>query len=360
MNSIQNLKKRARVMISTTHNPWFNLATEEWIFNSLDENTQTLFLWRNHDTVVIGRNQNPWSECNLTRMETDGVGLARRTSGGGAVFHDLGNTCFTFLSPKAGYDREQNTTILLDALKKLGVIAEASGRNDLVLSPKILAQAGLFLDDPAPRKVSGSAFRETQKKSFHHGTLLLKTDLSRLANYLTPHPKKLLSKGRTSVRSRVMNIDEILSGITHERLVSAMVEAFLDFHQTEAEIENLDHSSLQKLPELNSIFEKFSSWDWRFGHAPQFEQTLAEYFSFGMFELHLNSEEGRIAHAKAFTDALSVEISEMIPVLERMLTGQPFSKEGVANAFEPLMLGYPRIATELTDLRSWLSREVEI
>ena len=145
----------------------------------MDPTVQTLFLWQNQETVVIGRNQNPWGECNLAKMEEDGVTLARRTTGGGAVFHDLGNTCFTFLSPKEGYDRAVNIGILLDALRALGIEAEASGRNDLIIQ----------MED-GPRKVSGSAYRETRERSFHHGTLLMHADLLRLANYLTPHPKK--------------------------------------------------------------------------------------------------------------------------------------------------------------------------
>ena len=359
----QDVKPQIRIMISTSHNPWFNLATEEWIFNSLDENSQTLFLWRNQDTVVIGRNQNPWSECNLSRMKAEQVTLARRTSGGGAVFHDLGNTCFTFLSPKAGYDRAQNTGILIHALARLGITAESSGRNDLVISAETLATRGYPADksetQAAPRKVSGSAFRETQKKAFHHGTFLIATDLSRLANYLTPHPKKLLSKGRASVRGRVMNLAELEPSLTHEKLVTAIIDAFQKFHQATAVPEILDPSSLSKIPELNAIFERFSSWDWRFGHAPQFSQSFAEYFQFGMFELHLDSDQGLITKAKAFSDALMDEMTLVISKMELELVGKQFSNEGLVAAFEPLLAQFPAVKAELRDILSWLAHEVE-
>lgn len=183
-----------RLLLSDSYDPWFNLAVEECIFRQMPATQRVLFLWRNADTVVIGRAQNPWKECNTRRMEEDHVRLARRSSGGGAVFHDLGNTCFTFMAGKPEYDKTVSTAIVLAALNSLGVTAEASGRNDLVVKT-----------DSGDRKVSGSAYRETMDRGFHHGTLLLNADLSRLANYLNPDQKKLQAKGITSVRGRVAN-----------------------------------------------------------------------------------------------------------------------------------------------------------
>ncbi|BFO09818.1 hypothetical protein GGER_23280 [Serratia rubidaea] len=148
-----------------------------------DEHAKILFLWRNAETVVIGQSQNPWKECNTRRMEQDGIRLARRSSGGGAVFHDLGNTCFTFMAGKPGYDKSVSTQIILQALATLGIRATASGRNDLVID----TAAG-------PRKISGSAYRETQDRGFHHGTLLLNADLNRLADYLNPDEKNCRPK----------------------------------------------------------------------------------------------------------------------------------------------------------------------
>ncbi|MGR6439103.1 lipoate--protein ligase [Proteus mirabilis] len=177
---------------------------------------RVLFLWRNDNTVVIGRAQNPWKECNTRKMEEDGVKLARRSSGGGAVFHDLGNTCFTFMAGKPEYNKTISTQIILDGLSKAGIQATASGRNDLVVP---LADG--------ERKISGSAYKETKDCGFHHGTLLINADLSRLANYLNPNPKKLQAKGITSVRSRVTNLVELKPDITHEKLCHAITDSFL-------------------------------------------------------------------------------------------------------------------------------------
>ena len=335
-----------RILVSDSHNPWFNLATEDWIFHELEGGTQILFLWRNADTVVIGRNQNPWSECNLQRMQSDEVILARRTSGGGAVFQDLGNTCFTFLSPREGYSKNQNIEVLLAALKKLGIHAEASGRNDLVIAA-----------EDGPRKISGSAYRETQKKAFHHGTFLISTDLSRLANYLTPHPKKLASKGRASVRARVMNLCEIVPSLTHEVLTHALVEAFCEFHGNVAEPEMMDSAWLKNQPSLQKMFEQFSSWEWRFGHAPHFQHQMTESLSWGLFTVHVDCEEARITRARIDSDALFPEIIESFQVA---LVGRPYTRAGVREAVLQVQAEAPQLRNELGELGDWLETQVEV
>ncbi len=339
-------KAKVRVLVSNTHNPWFNLATEEWIFNDLDPNTQTLFLWRNQETVVIGRSQNPWSECNLAKMEQDGVLLARRTSGGGAVFHDLGNTCFTFLSPREGYDRSVNNEILLNALKRFGIEAQASGRNDIVV-----------MADDGPRKVSGSAFRETRDRAFHHGTFLIRTDLTRLANYLTPHPKKIESKGRASVRARVMNLSEIAEDLVHDVLAKALIEEFFERHGAECEIETLDPNYLQGLPALQTSFEKFASWEWRFGQAPKFHYQMAEYFGWGFVEVYIDADKGRIQKAQVYSDVL---FPDLIEAFQAALGGKSFSGGGIKEAASETLQQLPQHEAEIKDLERWLAAQTEI
>lgn len=205
---------RTRILISESTNPWFNLAVEDTIFRSMPADQRILFLWRNADTVVIGRAQNPWRECRTERMEHDGVKLARRQTGGGAVFHDLGNTNFTFMAGKPEYDKQVSTQIVLAGLQQLGIYGVANGRNDLVLQ-----------DEDGVRKFSGSAYRETLDRGFHHGTLLLSADMSRLADYLNPDPKKLQAKGITSVKSRVINLNSVKADIDHQQVCDAIIHA---------------------------------------------------------------------------------------------------------------------------------------
>ncbi|MDR1827219.1 MAG: lipoate--protein ligase, partial [Methylobacteriaceae bacterium] len=259
-----------RVFLSESHNPWFNLAVEDGIFRAMAADARVLFLWQNADTVVIGRSQNPWKECNTRLMAEDGVKLARRQSGGGAVFHDLGNTNFTYMAPKPEYDKSVSTGIILDALKNLGITARASGRNDLVVDAA-----------DGERKISGSAYRETADRGFHHGTVLMHTDLTRLARYLNPDPKKLKTKGVTSVLSRVANLEEFRPGITHALLCPAVMRAFFDHYGETAEPERITPQQLPDIPDFAEKFARQSSWEWNFGEAPSFSHVLDERFAWG-------------------------------------------------------------------------------
>ncbi|MGY3910114.1 lipoate--protein ligase A [Aeromonas piscicola] len=331
---------RLRLLLSDSHDPLFNLAVEECIFRQMDPNQRVLFLWRNANTVVIGRAQNPWKECNTRRMEEDGVTLARRSSGGGAVFHDLGNSCFTFMAGKPGYDKSISTAIVLDALKRLGVSSFASGRNDLLVATQ-----------DGERKVSGSAYRETQDRGFHHGTLLLDADLGRLANYLNPDPKKLAAKGISSVRSRVANLCELLPGIDHNQLSSALCEAFFAHYGERVLPEHISPSQLPDLPGFADTFARQRSWEWNFGHAPAFSHQLDERFGWGGVELHFDVEKGVIGRAQIFSDSLD---PAPLDALAERLVGLAYRSEAIAALLSQLQADFPAQQTELDELSRWL------
>ncbi|XGC79722.1 lipoate--protein ligase [Bdellovibrio bacteriovorus] len=337
---------KLKVFLSDSLNPHLNLATEEWIFHNLDPSQQVLFLWRNEETVVIGRNQNPWSECNLAQMKADNVHLARRTTGGGAVFHDLGNTNFTFLSPKESYKRENNIQIIFDALKTFGIQGEASGRNDLLIP---------FHD--GPRKFSGSAYREKKDRAFHHGTLLLHADLTRLGNYLTPNPKKLQAKGKESVRARVANLTEVAKEIRHEQIVETMVASFEKFYGGKAEIESLTLSSLQQIPDLKAQYESLSAWDWLYGNTLEFNHKMDDYLSLGFFDFHFQVEDGVIKDLKIFTDCL---YPALIEELTTGLRGQAYRGETVRKALKLAREKYSDLSAGLAELEEWLCRHLEV
>lgn len=331
---------RLRLLLSDSHDPLFNLAVEECIFRQMDPNQRVLFLWRNANTVVIGRAQNPWKECNTRRMEEDGVTLARRSSGGGAVFHDLGNSCFTFMAGKPEYDKSISTAIVLDALKRLGVSAFASGRNDLLVATP-----------DGERKVSGSAYRETQDRGFHHGTLLLDADLGRLANYLNPDPKKLAAKGISSVRSRVANLCELLPGIDHQQVSEALQEAFFSHYGERVQPEHISPEQMPDLPGFADTFARQRSWEWNFGHAPAFSHQLDERFGWGGVELHFDVEKGVIGRAQIFSDSLD---PAPLDALAERLVGLAYRREAIAALLSQLRADFPAQQAELDELSRWL------
>ena len=332
---------KLRILKSAVTNPWFNLATEDWIFNTLDPDSHTLFLWRNSETVVIGRSQNPWVECKTDKMEQDNVFLARRQSGGGAVFHDLGNTNFTFLSPKDDYDQTANFTIIINALQSLGIKATLSGRNDMQVGDK---------------KISGSAFKHAIDRSFHHGTLLVNADMQKLGDYLNPHPLKLQAKGIKSVRSRVANLVEFNKDINHEILSDAIIEAFCEYYGQTVETEELDEASLAKQPTLNKYYQQMADWDWRFGKTPEFSHRIETRFDWGLIDLHMDVKQAVIEEVVIFSDALNVEL---IDLLEQTLTGVKYNRYEVQAKLDKLKLAQPKLATQVDDLCKWLVGKME-
>ena len=334
----------SRILLSNSNDPHFNLAVEDCIFRSMSADQRVLFLWRNQNTVVIGRAQNPWKECNIGKMEEDGIHLARRQSGGGAVFHDLGNTNFTFMAGKPEYSKEVSTDIVLQGLKKLGVDGYANGRNDLVVG-----------EGDEMRKFSGSAYKETKDRGFHHGTLLLSADLSRLANYLNPDPKKLQSKGITSVRSRVTNLNEIKPNIDHESVSDAIINAFCEHFGETPDIEMISPDALPDLPGFVEKFEQQQSWDWNFGKSPEFTHHLDERFKWGGVEVHLNLQKAKITSAQTFTDSL---FPEPIEALADALVGVTYNPESIGKCVEKLINTHQSHESELEEVKKWLMKAI--
>ena len=335
---------KLRVMISETFDPWFNLATEDYIFRDMDPDVLTLFLWRNDKTVVIGRFQNPWSECNTSKMEEDGIKLARRQSGGGAVYQDLGNTNFTFMSSKEHFNKEVNNSIIIRALAHFGIEAFASGRNDIMAKTS-----------DGDKKISGSAFKETKDRSFHHGTLLINANMENLALYLKPNPKKLESKGITSVRARVVNLNQLNLDLSHQDLCDRIIHEFFIQYGAQAKLEILDFDQLKSIPKLNEYFLKLSDWNWRFGEAPQFNHQMSEKFDWGLVEVHLDVHKAHVEKTQIFSDSLH---PEMIELLMASLTNISYTSEAFQKAISQVRDQLPMIKDYLNEFESWIIKEI--
>ncbi|KAL0478981.1 lipoate-protein ligase [Acrasis kona] len=315
------------IIRSNSNDPFVNLATEDYIFNECDPSKQYLYLWRNDKTVVIGKHQNPYKECHLLRMNEDGVHLTRRRSGGGAVYQDLGNTIFTFLSPKDQYDKFVNFDIIKRSLHNgFGITSELSGRNDLIISSEKHPEF-------AQRKISGSAFKVASDRAFHHGTLLVNLDTNALQNYLNPHKLKLQSKGVSSVTSRVVNLQQINPNVSHELINEEMVKAWKQKHRelsgSDVNVEIIDVDTLRHNKKWKQYHDELVDWDWRFGKTPEFSNQFETRFDWGLVDVYLTSENGVIKSIKIFSDTLFPIIVES---LESGLVGVKLEKSYVDDA----------------------------
>ena len=195
-------------IISDTTNPYWNLAMEEALFEYADEETTILFLWQNDHTIVIGRNQDAYTECKVDPFLADGGRLARRRSGGGAVYHDLGNLNFSIISLEAAAEKTEYQQLITKALEYFGLEVLFNGRNDLLVFSK---------------KFSGNAFYTNGRVLCQHGTILVNTDIEKMAYYLTPNEEKLNRNYVKSVASRVINLRSVLPTITVEKIQQAMI-----------------------------------------------------------------------------------------------------------------------------------------
>jgi lipoate-protein ligase A len=277
------------IYVAESHDCAANLAGEAYLL-TLDYD-HVLYLWENDPCIVIGRYQNPFSECNLQRMEEKQVQLVRRHSGGGAVYHDRGNLCFTLIGNKETSSKEENFSLILEALSSLGIECELSGRNDILIQGK---------------KVSGNAFQTTATKFCHHGTLLIQSDLSVMGQYLTPSSTKLSSKAVKSVSSRVGNLAEARGDISSDLVQQALIETFIRRYGP-TEVQTVDFAALEQ---AQTNYRLFGDRSLILEKTPQFSHSFTHRFDWGEVTLHLQVVKGVITEVKLYTDALDTSLAE--------------------------------------------------
>jgi lipoate-protein ligase A len=313
------------VYFSNQYDPYYNLALEALLFDAQGSGC-TLYLWQNENTVVIGKNQNAWKECRISLLEQEGGKLARRSSGGGAVFHDLGNLNFTFLMPRADYDVKRQLSVIQNAAASFGIETDFTGRNDLVVR-----ESGA--------KFSGNAFRFTNDTAMHHGTVLIKVNMEKLARYLAPSPDKLASKGVESVRARVQNLADINPAVTVETMKRALLDSFVHVYGPA----RVGQDHMIDYEKLNALREQYASWEWRMGRTPSFDITLERRFAWGNIEMQLSLRQGAIVDAKVYSDAMDEAFIERIAP---MLLCCPFRSCDIAERLNALR--HPQ-AAEIAD-----------
>ena len=294
---------RLQFIVSDQTNPYWNIAVENYLLSLPETEKITLYLWKNRRTVVIGQNQNPFSECNVEALEADGGYLMRRKTGGGAVYHDDGNINFSFVVPKALYDQTRQFRVIQRAVADFGIVAELSGRNDILTEG---------------RKFSGNAFSKGRYQDLHHGTILIKGNMEDLQRYLKPKPAKLQKHGVASVQSRVVNLSELNPAITSESIVPHLRKAFESEYSEYSEY--ADYSEIIKRPEVRSLYEEFASDEWRYGRWKTFAAQRSGQFEWGGVELSLtvDQEHGVITDVLLASDALDLSALEEA---RRLLTG---------------------------------------
>ena len=299
-----------RYLRNTRTNPYFNMAFDEYCLEKLSINEPVFYLWQNRPSVIIGANQEVHTEVNLDYLKENDISLVRRVTGGGAVYHDLGNLNYTIVGRSDDLDRDypEYTRYMLQALQKLGIPATMSGRNDILVEE---------------RKVSGFAKRVCKNRLMIHGTLMFDVNLEKLTQALCPPASKLQSKGIASVRSRVANLCEYLPNISNISIFKKHLESILSNNYADQEWE-LSMEDIQNIEQL--AHDKFERWEWIYGHSPRATLNFSERLTSGTVHIHLNISENRIISCQFGGDFIG---NLPIDYLEKALTSLPYDRDSI-------------------------------
>ncbi len=289
---------------------YFNLASEEYLLKQTDG--FYIYLWINDRAVIVGTNQNTIEEVNLSYTESAGIKVVRRLTGGGTVYHDKGNLCYTIIAPyDANEDNYRKFTLpVISYLNSLGVKAEFSGRNDITIDGK---------------KISGNAQTVYKKRIMHHGTILFNTDGTELARALNPSKLKMQSKGIKSVRARVTNvIDHLNEKLTIEQFKKGLKEQFLK------DCESYEFTDSDKMAIKKLVDEKYSTYEWNIGRSPKGQNAFTKKFDFGIFTFIFDTKDGCIDNA-----TIQGDFFEKLAVKEfaDTLNGVKFTKSELEKSF---------------------------
>lgn len=298
--------------------PHFNLALEEYALKHLDVKEEIIILWQNEPSVIIGRNQNTIEEINYPYIKENGINVVRRLSGGGAVYHDLGNLNFTFITTNKE-DSVSNfkkfTAPVIKALKKLGTNAEFSGRNDITIDGK---------------KFSGNAQYYFRDKLLHHGTILFNSDLSVVKDALNVKIDKIQSKGIKSVRSRITNVlPHLEKEISVDEFKDYLLNSILEDENTKGSEYILTDEDMREINKM--MEERYLTWEWNYGESPDFDIQKSKRYTGGNIDIRLNVKNGVINACKIFGDFFG---NEDIKGLEDTLVNKKFDEDNVRKALE--------------------------
>ena len=289
-------------IISPNTNPYFNLASEEYLLKCFQEDV--LLLYRNIPSIVVGKHQNTLAEINLPFVQEKEILVARRISGGGTVFHDLGNLNFAFFtSGKKGelVDYKKATRPVIEALNEMGLEVKLGKRNELLLE-------GL--------KISGTASHVFKQRVLHHGTLLFSSEIRKLSAALKSVQNRFTDRAVRSVRSKVTNIQDHLKEQMDVELFQQKILGHMLQTNKDARLYKFNAADIKEITALHDL--KFSTWEWNFGYSPKYQFCRSISFNSGRLDIHMNVEKGVIKELKIVGDFTS---RKDIALLEQMLIG---------------------------------------
>lgn len=308
-------------IINPSQDPYFNLALEEYVLMQMAPHQKYFFLWQDQPTVVVGRNQNTIEEINQPVVKAKDIRVARRLSGGGAVYHDLGNLNFTFIvdeDNQPGFDFKKFTRPIIKTLAKIGIMALDNGRNDITIDGK---------------KFSGNAQFKYRNRLLHHGTILVNTCREDMEAVLQVGEDKIASKGVKSVRSRVTNINDHLKvPVSMEYFKQVLTETIIE-EENDIYKYDLSREDLEQIEQLKE--NKYSTWKWNYGASPQFNIRKTAKLDWGKIDFHLEVKKGEIKECKIFGDFFA---GQEISGLESQLTGVLYNDEAIRQAFRAIDL----------------------
>jgi lipoate-protein ligase A len=318
------IKKQLKTLSMPGTDPYTNLATEDYILSTFTEDDYLLF-WRNDNTIVVGLHQNTQEEINTAFVDANNIRVVRRRTGGGAVYHDLGNLNFSFITDARDAARitmERFTLPIVRGLADMGLQAETSGRNDILINGS---------------KISGNAQCLHKNRILHHGTLLFDSDLSVLSKALNVKPEKFLSKSVKSVRARVGNIKDFLPGpMSMENFSEHLLQSLTNYslaQNVKAETLELSAQDINAIKELRA--SKYAAWEWIYGRSPDFNFKNIQKYSGGFLEALLDIKDGHIKNCKFFGDFMALRPAAL--VAEKLL-GVKYTREDVADILKQLPL----------------------
>ncbi|OBZ70124.1 Lipoate-protein ligase A [Grifola frondosa] len=327
------------IYVSKSVNPYFNLSFEDWLFRHKPPEKPLLLLYRDQPCVVIGRNQNPWKEVNLSVSRKTGIPFIRRHSGGGTVYHDLGNTNFSIHLPRTSFDRHATARVVLRALRSIGVDANVNDRNDICLGKeKISPKMPVLLQ--------------------MHLILILETNTCQdmLGDLLRTNKDTMETKGVASVRSPVLNLQKQYPNISHSSFVDAMITAFCGEYDVDEQVHIIhENDETINIPYIHKGMTELPSWDWAYGQTPEFLYSIQHSFIWGKLAAEIHSKHGIIlACSLTIPQGADASLGRRLQEFVARLEGQRY---GLVD--ENVLIRESGVDDQVKEVWEWLKSEMD-